>query len=470
MPTKEEIFLYYTNDLHSYFYNWPHVMTYFKYKQKEREDRNQAHFFIDIGDHVDRVHPITEATMGKGNVELLNQANYDVVTLGNNEGITMSHDDLVDLYEDAQFDVVCSNLNSTTDKQPDWLKHHTILTTNSGIKIGFLGITAAFNPYYNLLGWHVESYNDVLREQLPLLKEKVDIVVLLSHVGINEDRIISGKYSDIDLIIGGHTHHLFRTGEKVNHTLITAGGKHCSFVGEVHLIWDHEQKKLTTKEAHTINVTHLEPDTETEQLLQSLQTRANKRLNEVVVTLENPLHVSWYEETEIMKNLTEMAQHITNADCAMLNAGLLIESLPRGDVTLADLHRICPHPINLCVVSIKGDELMEVIRASLTHEFINFPLKGFGFRGKQLGRMVFSGLDVHTKKHKDGSEYVTDVYFNGEKLNKNKAYSVTTADTFTFGRLLPEIVKSKKKNLYLPQFIRDWLSETLVQHYSNHSL
>lgn len=464
---KEDIFLYYTNDLHSYFPNWPYVMTYFKTKQKERQERDQAYFFVDIGDHVDRTHLITEATMGKGNVELLNDAHYDVVTIGNNEGITLSYDDFYHLYDEATFDIVCSNLNSTGDKNPDWLKHDTVLETDSGVKIGFLGITAAFNPYYNLLGWHVDSYNDVLVDQLPRLKEKVDIVVLLSHVGINEDRIIAEKYSDIDVIIGGHTHHLFRTGEEVNDVLITAAGKHCSFAGEVKVTWDHTKKRIVKKEAFTTNVTHLQADTDTKKVLNYLESEAIKQLEKPVVHLQESLPVDWFKETNIIKQLTKTAQIVTDADCAMLNAGLLVESIPVGDVTAADIHRICPHPINLCVVMINGHELLEVIRASLTTEFMELPLKGFGFRGELLGRMVFSGIDVQTKVRENGHEYVTNVQYKGEPLKKERTYSVVTADAFTFGRILPEIAKSKQKTLYLPEFIRDLLTDTLTEHYSN---
>lgn len=463
---KEDIFLYYTNDLHSFFPNWPYVMTYFKTKKKERIKRKNAHFFIDIGDHVDRTHLITEATMGKGNVDLLNQANYDVVTIGNNEGITLAHDDLYHLYDDATFDVVCSNLNSTISKNPDWLNHHTILETKSGVKLGFLGITAAFNPYYNLLGWHVDSYNDVLVEQLPKLKEKVDIVVLLSHVGINEDQLIAQKYPDIDVIIGGHTHHLFRTGEYVNDVLITAAGKHCSYAGEVIITWDHKEKRLINKEAYTTRVTYLEADEETEQTIQAIEQRAEESLAKPIVHLTEPLQIDWFKETTLMKRLTDMAHDVTDANCAMLNAGLLIDSLPAGDVTAADVHRICPHPINLCVVSLKGYELLEAIRASLTADFMNLPLKGFGFRGKLLGRMVFSGIDVETKII-DGHEYVKNVTYQGEALKKEQIYSVVTADTFTFGRILPEIAKSEQKKLYLPEFIRDLLTKTLIKHFSN---
>src|SRR5699024_11897496 len=66
--------------------------------------------YLDIGDHVDLSAPVTEATMGIKNVELLNQAHCDIATIGNNEGMTISHDALNTLYDNAEFDVTCANV------------------------------------------------------------------------------------------------------------------------------------------------------------------------------------------------------------------------------------------------------------------------------------------------------------------------------------------------------------------------
>src|SRR5699024_7431561 len=120
------------------------------------------------------------------------------------------------------------------------------------------------------------------------LKESTDIIILLSHLGLNEDRQIAEKYPDIDVIIGGHTHHLLRTGERVNETLITAAGKDCTFVGEVILSWDHYEKKLINKEAYTINITHLEKDKQTVKLLNDFQKTADQILSEPVVHIDSP--------------------------------------------------------------------------------------------------------------------------------------------------------------------------------------
>lgn len=462
---EEKLFFYYTNDLHSNFDQWSKVAGFLKEEKDLRKAENQSCWLVDIGDHVDRVHPIAEAFMGKANVQLMNDLKYDVVTFGNNEGITLDHDDLYHLYDDADFDVVCANFANLKEENPPWAKPSITITSVNGVKVGVMGLTAPFNAFYELLGWHIAPPFEVLDSYVKELAEKTDVIVLLSHLGINEDQEIARRYKEIDVIIGGHTHHLLRTEETVNNTIITAAGKHCAFVGEVILTWDHGLNKLVKKEAHTIDITHRAKDLQTEEKLNDLIVQADKVLEEKVVTLEKKIDVSWFKDTPVMKKLTETLMNWTKADCAMLNAGILLDRFEAGDVSRADIHRICPHPINPCVVTLKGDELMEVIRASFTKDFMELKLKGFGFRGEVLGRMIYAGVQVDTEIKEDGQEYVTHVSIDGAPLNHEQIYHVATADTFTFGRLLPEVAKSESKRYFLPEFMRDLLADTLKKEF-----
>jgi 2',3'-cyclic-nucleotide 2'-phosphodiesterase (5'-nucleotidase family) len=463
---QEKLFLYYTNDLHSNFEQWPRVAAFLKQESAKRAAADDSYWLIDIGDHVDRVDPIAEAFMGKANVALLNELDYDVVTIGNNEGITLPHEDLFHLYDDAAFQVVCANLESRDKRDPHWLQHTVQIKSIKGVKVGFIGLTAPFNAFYELLGWHVSSPYHVLASYIEGLKEKTDVIILLSHLGISEDQEIARRFPEIDVIIGGHTHHLLRTGEHVNNTIITAAGKHCSYVGEVILTWDHEKKQLVKKEAYATDVTHLAKDLQTEQSLHQLNDRAAEILGEVVIHTESPIEVGWFKKTEIMQELTHTLKQWTKTDVAMLNAGLLLDEFPVGDITYSDIHRICPHPINPCVVELNGDELLEVIRGSLAKSFTELKLKGFGFRGEVLGRMVFSGVTVKTEVRENGEEYVEEVLFHHKPLNPDAVYRVATADTFTFGRLLPEVAKSETKQYILPEFLRDLLAHTLRRSFS----
>ncbi|WP_152655054.1 bifunctional UDP-sugar hydrolase/5'-nucleotidase [Oceanobacillus sp. CFH 90083] len=463
--SKEKVYFYYTNDLHSNFEQWSRVTACLKEKQGLRKENKEAFFTMDIGDHVDRSHPITEASNGLANVALLNEAGYDIVTLGNNEGITLSHQELYRLYDKANFQVVCSNLFSRDALTPFWLKRMHTFTTESGIRIGFLGLTAPFNAFYELLDWHVENEFDIIEQYIEELKSGSDMIVLLSHLGISVDQEIARRYPDIDVIIGGHTHHLLEAGEVVNDTLITAAGKHCYYMGEVEIIWDHQRKKIVSKEAAAINLRDSVKDLETEEHLQQLLNQANHYLDQVVTSVEEPLEVKWFAETPIIHSLTKVLKKWTNADIAMLNAGVLLDSLPAGAITKGDIHRICPHPINPVLVDLKGDQIIETVRAARAPAFTELKLKGFGFRGEILGEMIFSGIQVETAFHRNGEIYVKQVYTeDGYPINPDKVYYVATADTFTFGHLLPEIARSAKKQYFVPEFLRDLLAYAVKQY------
>lgn len=461
---KEKLYFYYTNDLHSHFDHWSQVATYMKDKQQTRKKDGSSFWLTDIGDHIDRVNPITEATMGKANVELLNELAYDFVTIGNNEGITLSHDDLYHLYDDANFAVVCSNLVCTTEENPTWLLSEKIVVSASGVRIGIIGLTARFNPYYHKLGWDVTDIYDALDDRLEYLSDKTDINVLLSHTGINTDEEIAKRYPEIDVIIGSHTHHLFEVGEVVNDVLLTAGGKLCANVGEVVFTWDHGTNSLTEKRATTTNVTGFPKHFQTEKRLLELKEASDVILEKKIIQVNEPIKAHWFSETEIMLRLTDELSRFAKVDIAMLNAGLLLESFDAGDITYKDVHRVCPHPINPCIVSLIGSDLIEVIKICLQRDFVELKLKGFGFRGEVIGKMIFIGLEITTYVDENGQEFLQDVLFQDELIKSTEVYQVVTADAFTFGKLIPQISNAANKQLLLPEYIRDILVKALLKY------
>ena len=128
----EKIHLFHTNDIHSHFEYWQRMHSFIQTQRTEFAKLGEPSFLFDIGDHIDRSNIYTEATLGKGNVELLNEAQYDVVTIGNNEGITLSYDELHTLYDNANFEVVVGNIESINGTKPKWLKPYTVLKTKYG--------------------------------------------------------------------------------------------------------------------------------------------------------------------------------------------------------------------------------------------------------------------------------------------------------------------------------------------------
>lgn len=464
---KEKLYFYYTNDLHSQFNNWPFVARYLKDVKNTHEKNNESSWIFDIGDHLDRMHIIGEAFLGEANVEMMNQLHYDVVTIGNNEGITLSHKELFHLYDQADFQVVCSNLTSQTKYQPSWLNTVVPLWSDSGIPITVLGVTAPFNDYYNLLDWHVDPVFAAIEEALRRIQNRKQIIILLSHVGLETDRVIAKRFPELDVIIGGHTHHLLYEGEIVAETLLTAAGKGCDYVGNIEITWCHKTEAISHKAANITKVTGDKRDLLTEKLIFDYNTKANKILAETITTIDDSLSVDWFQETRVMKDLTKTLMEWTKSDGAFLNAGLLLKGFAPGNITRKDIHESCPHPINPCVISLRGFEILRIIQKAAMKETENFPFVGFGFRGEIIGKMTYAGLSF-PKKRVNGEEIKTEeVWIQGEMLEENKIYKIATADMFTFGNLFPEIVQAQDISLFLPEYLRDLLAHSLRENHSN---
>ncbi|TDM03732.1 bifunctional metallophosphatase/5'-nucleotidase [Macrococcus carouselicus] len=436
-----EIKLYHTNDIHSHLSTFNKIIRYLK-------DRPTNSYYVDLGDHVDRSHPYTEGTLGKGNVALLNEAEVKVATLGNNEGITLTHDDLNTLYDGADFQVTCCNLFDLKGELPRHIKLHVIDEFN-GIKLGFVGATAEFTPFYKALGWQVTEPIAAIRQQVEIIRGECDVVIILSHLGVFADRRIAEEIPGIDVILGAHTHHHFDQGERVNGVLIGAAGRYGQYIGEIRL--DFDETGLRHKEARLIDTDEL---TDSED---SYYEQGRLSLSEMVynqpVNLPRRLYSASYTTALLARELRIELE----ADCALINSGLIVQSYTGDYLTRYDLHKMLPHPINPVKITLSGRELKEVIAMSAKHEYRDEIVKGFGFRGDIFGMYVLDHIGYIQSERK---------FFVGDRvIQDHETYTLATLDMYTFGRFFPQFVQTQKE-YFMPEFLRDVMQVALNRRFS----
>ncbi|WP_408007509.1 bifunctional metallophosphatase/5'-nucleotidase [Pseudalkalibacillus sp. A8] len=456
--SRQMLHLYHINDLHSHLEQWPKIMAFLKDRQRLHDENNETFIRFDIGDHADRFHPITEGTSGKGNVQLMNEADLLNATIGNNEGITFSKDQLDHLYDEANFQVLVANLKEKDGCLPKWAKPYDIHTLANGLKVGVIGVTAPYKAYYQQLGWEVEDPYGAIEMTTKQIRSQVDILILLSHLGLEADKQISSEMSDIDIILGAHTHHVLPNGLHANDTTIGQAGKFGVYIGHIEIEWDEKLCRIEHVKATCIDLQEYEIDEASEQLLSRLSEQANENLHEVVADLDHPLDLEWFGSSPFTTLLAEAIREWCESEISMVNAGLLLEPLKKGPVTKGDLHRVCPHPINPCRIMLKGEYLKELIHHAMTKELENLEVKGLGFRGKVMGRMVFDGVEIKGEEMEDGEYHVQEISINGEPIVPERIYSVGAIDMFTFGRLLPSVHYAAEKIYYLPEMLRDVLA------------
>lgn len=449
---EETIHFYHINDIHSHFEHWQRIQHFITDRKLLHNSVGEEVLILDIGDHADRSHPYTEALLGKGNVDLLNQLGCQYATIGNNEGITFPYDTLNHLYDEANFKVLVSNLYDKNGERPSWTLPYSIHTTQKGSRIALIGATASFRLFYQTLGWQITEPLEEIQRVVNEVKEHSDIIVLLSHLGLEYDEQLADLIPDIHLILGAHTHHILHEGKMVNKTLLCGAGKAGRYVGHVEMTIK-VSNEAPTSVARVYNMNEQEPIEKEVEFEKALYQVGKENLRETVCELSSPLAVDWFEESPLPQLLCHALRDWCKADCAFLNAGLLMEGLEAGPVTLYDLHRICPHPINPCVVKLSGQELKEILLQSMDEEWPHMQVKGFGFRGNILGKMIYSNIKI-VSHH--------EIYIGDEKLDSKKVYSLAIPDMFTFGFFFPHIKRTEKKTYYLPEFMRDVLADKLT--------
>jgi 5'-nucleotidase len=449
---REIIHIYHTNDLHSHFEHWSRIRDFLKMRKQWHLDEGEPVYLFDIGDHVDRWHPLSEATLGKGNIDFLNEVGFDAVTIGNNEGITLDYEDLNGLYENAEFHVIVGNLLDQSSQPPRWAKTYHIYQTNSGMKIGIIGLTAYFKPFYKALGWNITSPLDELEKLVQELHPQVDMVILLSHLGIRDDELIATRFPEIDVILGAHTHHVLHQGKEIKGTMLGAAGKYGHYVGHMMVEVDTANKKIVGKKAQLYEQQELPPAEMEEQENLEWYQKGEALLRGKVTELAQPLAVDWFNPSPLPDVLCDGLAEWCEADCAFLNSGLLIDGLEEGAVTKQDLHRILPHPINPCLIEMKGAELKEIIKQTFNEEWPHLQVKGLGFRGKVMGRFVYTNIQFNGR----------EILIGQKPIDPQKIYKLALPDMFTFGHFFPDLQRLEKK-YFMPEFLRDILQWKLKQ-------
>jgi len=445
-----------TNDLHSQFASMPQIATCLREHRQKWELQGEQVLTVDIGDHLDRMSIKTEATWGKTNVEVLNRSGYQYVTIGNNEGLTLPKDKLDQLYTDAQFTVILNNLHEPGDKQPDWAVPYVIHDC-ANLRVALLGTTVSFAPFYELLGWQAEEPFAILAQQIAVLRDQVDVMIVLSHLGLSTDREMAVQIPGIDLILGAHTHHLLQQGERIGETLIAQAGRSGEYVGHVTLEMD-DNGKLTSA-AQVLRSADYPPDPQMVQYLARERQRADQLLAEEVAFLPAELKVDWHRETPFGTFLAACLRHWTKAEIALANGGLLLQDLGPGAVTRKDLLMCAPHPINPCTVRLTGEQLLRVLSQAILPDTVNKELRGFGFRGKINGWMGIDGL--HVKYVLQPEPAIVEVRVGAELLQKDRVYHVATVDMYLMNRLFPELMEGSEPQFYLPEVLREILAACL---------
>ena len=394
-------------------------------------ERHGELLLVDAGDVCDGM-PVSNLNGTEPDFVGMNLLGYDAMAVGNHE---FSHDleRILELERTAGFPFLCANVvKKGTGVHP--FEPYVILEHRKR-RIALLGLVTGYLKKMTiterLADLELLDPLEAARKWIPILAEKADHIIVLSHCGYGFDRnVLAQKVEGIDLIVGGHSHSVLVEPERVGDTVVVQAGKHGLFLGLVTLHFAGKELERFEGGLLPINFTPgdreqyldigpLEEDAPILAKLEPYRSRLSGLLNRVVGSVAAPRagrKEGWLDSP--WGNLTADAMRwAAGADCAITNMGGIRTELGPGAVTVEDVVSMLPFDNNVIVVDLKGAVLLEALEhAVLVREE----------RPRASG--AFSGIAVVVKP---GSDSIESVEVAGAALSETRTYRVAV-NSFMF--------------------------------------
>jgi len=254
---------------------------------------------------------------------------------------------------------------------------------------------------------------------VPELRKKADLIVALTHLGVDEDRRLAARVPGIDVIVGGHSHTYLwqpvfvRNGNSNGYsgTGIVQAGRWGDRVGRLAIGIGAKGVAGLTDALVPVQPADGE-DPSIVAMLKVYRDSMSVAMDKPVFRSPARVSMSGLEDgdTPLGNFVADAMLESATADIAVINSGGIRAPLPEGTVTVGDVFTVLPFDNTIVLVPMKGWQVRQL----------------FDFIAQRVGKRGFAQIA--------GAEFVirnnraSDIRVAGRPLDSNRTYQVATLD------------------------------------------
>ena len=446
----------------------------------------------------------------------MNALHYDSMAVGNHE-YNFGWNVLDKARSEAKFPFLSANTYDTATKTTHYQPY--IVKEVQGVRIGVLGLTTPGIPNWenrsNYKGVEFHETVSEAKKWVPILrdKEKVDVVVITMHMGIEEDLrtgtpnpaqvpnenaaiTIARQVPGIDVILMGHTHrdvpslvvnsqmvlqrtmtnsHVPEWNQATPYynqgVLLTQANRWASHVARVDLYLDKDEAgrwHVIAKSARTLPVTQSTAiDPEIAELGKPYDKETQDWLGRAIGESAEDLsaHDGRFKDTAIIDLIQRVQMEAGKADVSMAAAFNLSARIPKGQVTVRDIAGLYEYENTLVTLELTGQQLKDALEHSARYfkeylpgkslnELVDQRIPGYNFD-------IAQGVDYEIDIKKPFGQRIQNLKFKGQPVSMTQKLKVVTNNYrvnggggFTMYKDAPVIYRSSEE---VRELIIDWV-------------
>lgn len=385
----------------------------------------------------------------------LNLLQADATTLGNHE-FAHRTEGVVPFIRMLESPMVVANIDDRHEPSLQNLLQKSIVVERGGRRIGIIGvILRETSEIANTDQLRFTNEIQAIRDESTKLRQAgVNIIIVLSHCGLDREKEIALENGDfVGVIVGGHSHHFLYTSiddtfpgpvrpdgpypivvtpksGKDRRVLIVHASAFSKYVGDLTVYFDYAGHVKYYDGNPIFLDTNVEKDSEIEERLRPWREEVDRLgqrvVGEALVSLMND--DCWIGECALGSFAADAfvfeTQHVNpelRVAAAIMQSSGMRSSFPKGNITYGDIVSFMPFENTLDLVQMTGDVLIDVFEHSLSRVWAN---------GEFIHKLQVSGFQLTFNISKPmGQRMQTvlireDILGEFENLNPHKLYTV----------------------------------------------
>jgi 2',3'-cyclic-nucleotide 2'-phosphodiesterase (5'-nucleotidase family) len=373
---------------------------------------------LDAGD-VMTGNPITERAYGGAQggalFAMMNSIGYDAWCPGNHD-LDVSQANLRALVRMAKFPTLCANLVDTLGRYPVGNVPYVIVE-RGGLRLGIIGLMSQelydLVNQNNLVGLKVLSPVETAQKFIDELKPKTDIVIALTHQGVEEDSQLAAGVHGLAIIVGGHSHTRLRHPKLTDGVLIVQTGSNTENLGVLDI--SVEEGRVTQYDGNLVPLWTRErrPPSAVSVIADSMQREIDREYDQVICTLRG----NWMRsetQSAIGTFLADAQREAAGADVGFMNNGGIRRDVLAGPLTKKALFEVLPFRNVLATFQLTGKQLRNVMMFNIA---------------KRPGIQI-AGMSGRWRRGPEGSIEFTSIEVGGKPLDEERSYACAASDFF----------------------------------------
>jgi len=345
--------------------------------------------------------------------------------------MTLGEDRVMEIVENDFADkvsFVAQNIK-TTDFEDPVFDAYTMREMN-GVKVAVIGqafpYTPIANPRYLVENWSFGIDEQNMQDTVDDARSQgAEVVVVLSHNGMDVDLKMASRVTGIDAIMGGHTHDGVPAPVKVQNpggvTLVTNAGSNGKFLGV--LDFDVKDGKVSDFRYKLLPVFSdlITPDAEMTALIQRVREPHEAKLNEVLATTQELLYRRGNFNGTFDQVIVDALMKVKDAQIAFspgFRWGTTL--LPGQEILMENVLDQTAITYPWSTVAPMSGEMIKTVLEDVADNLFN-PDPYY----QQGGDMVrVGGLEYTIDPAADFGKRISDMTLDGERIDPSKEYTV----------------------------------------------